>query len=431
MIRRLLRAPALLALPLALLAGACTERLETADGCPVLCPGQTFDILDTILDPAIVFDTTLSGFPFQGYESPLVLASRGDSLDVRPVIRFDTLTRFYQPIGVDTVTAVRTLDSLRLQVRLQRGSLKLPAVFFVDAYDVGDSTVSDTLPRALLPHFVPARFLGSAQVDSAALLFDTTTVTIFLDTAKVMAIISTPDAPLRIGLRVRAASSVSVYVTPSEDATNGPRIRYRVSRDTLVPAPVLRPSSTTPTTPLNINGDFLDYHIVAAGPDPRKAGRFGVGGMPAVRSYLRFDLPRWLTDSTAVLRAQLELVQDPLRGVADKDSVTIRTQMVLAGYATTDLSRAARLLAPVGYFIGDSIRVAPGDSGTVRLEINALFRAWRTTAGLPSIPSALVLRSDFEGLIPQGARFFGVTAPAGLRPRLRVSYVPSLKFGQP
>ena len=54
MIRRLLRAPALLALPLALLAGACSERLQTADGCPVLCPGQTFDILDTILDPAIV-----------------------------------------------------------------------------------------------------------------------------------------------------------------------------------------------------------------------------------------------------------------------------------------------------------------------------------------------------------------------------------------
>ena len=430
MIRRLLRAPALLALPLALVAGACTERLQTADGCPVLCPGQSFEVLDTILDPAIVFDTTLGGFPLQGYESPLVLASRGDSLDVRPVIRFDTLTRFFTPSG-DTSRAVTRLDSLTLKVRLTRTSLRLPATFFVDAYDVGDSLAPDSIPTALLPHFVPARLLGTVQVDSAALLFDTTTVTFYLDTAKVMAILRVPNAPLRIGLRVRAASSVQLYVTPSDDATHGPRLRYRVSPDTAIPAPVLRPSSATPVHPQNLNGDLLDYHIVAAGPDPRKAGRFGVGGMPAVRSYLRFNLPRRLTDSTAVLRAQLELVQDPLRGVAERDSVTIRTQLVLAGYATTDLSRAARLLAPAGYFVGDSIRVAPGDSGTVRIEINALFRAWRTTAGLPNIPSALVLRSDFEGFGPQGARFFGVTAPPGLRPRIRVSYVPNIKFGQP
>ena len=47
MTRRLLRAPALLAVLLATIAGACSERLDTADSCPVLCPGQQLDIVET------------------------------------------------------------------------------------------------------------------------------------------------------------------------------------------------------------------------------------------------------------------------------------------------------------------------------------------------------------------------------------------------
>lgn len=430
MIRRLLRAPALPALALVLVAGACSERLDTGNSCPVLCPGQQLDIRDTIIDPGIVLDTTLSGFPLLGIEQglPLLLASRGDSLDVRAIMRFDSLARVFAPTG-DTVRAVTRVDSATLQVRIARSDLKVPNTFFLDAYDVGDTTLVDSLPSNLIPFFVPGRLLGTKQVDSATFI-DSATIKIPLDTARVRQIVTTGQV-LRIGLRVRSAEPVMVFVTTSDDATNSPRIRYRVSADTTVAALVISPSSRTPRTPVNVNGDLLDYSLVVRGQDPRAAGRFAVGGLPSVRTYLRFNIPRWLTDSVAVLRARLELVQDPIYGFDDDDSLTVRAQLVIAGHATTDLNRAARLLAPLGFFVGDAIRRTPNDSGVVEIEINALFRAWRTNAGLPSVPQALVLRSDLEGVGAGGLRFFGRNAAPALRPRIRVSYVPNISFGQP
>jgi len=427
MIRRLLRAPALLALPLALVVGACAEDLDTAAGCPVLCPGQTLDILDTILDPAVVLDTTLGGFPLQGLESPLFLASRGDTLDVRVIVRFDTLTRLWTPPG-DTLQPVTFVDSASLRVRIFRTSLKVPNQFAIEAYDVGDTSLVDSLPTTLLPLFVPSRLLGTLPVDSADFR-DSATVSIPLDTAMVREIV-TSGRVLRIGLLVRSTESAAFHMTTSDDASNGPRLRYRISTDTTVAALSISPSSETPASPVNLNGDLLDYMLVARGVDARAAGTFAVGGLPSVRSYLRFQIPAWLTDSNAILRAQLELVQLPLRVIDPSDSVTLRAQMVIAGNATNDIGRAARLLAPLDFFSA-AITRAPGDSGVVTLEINRLLLAWRTNAGLPSLPQAIVLRSDFEGFGAGGMRFFGVGAAPTLRPRLRVSYVPNIRFGQP
>lgn len=429
MIRRLLRAPVLLVFPVALLVGACTERLSTADSCPLLCPGQQLDILDTVIDPAVVLDTTLQVFPLLGFESSLLLASRGDTLDTRVIVRFDSLARVFQPTG-DTARPITHIDSATLTLQLAKTKLKVPNRFYIDAYDVGDTTLVDSLPTTLLPFFVPGRLLGTLQIDSATFI-DSGNVKIPLDSALVRAIASMPGAVLRIGLQLRSIESGAILVTSSDDATNGPTLRYRVSADTAVAAVSHKPSSFTPRVPVNVNGDLLDYLLIADAPDIRAPNRFSIGGLPGNRTYLRFDLPRWLTDSTAVLRAQLVFVQDPVRGFDENDSLTVRAQLVLAGRATTDLNRASRLLAPAGFFIGDAFRVAPADSGEVSLEINSLMRTWRTVDGVQSIPSALILRSDFEGNSALGVRFFGLGAGPALRPRLRVSYVPNIRFGQP
>lgn len=428
MIRRPPRALALLALPLVFAVGACTEKLTTAGGCPALCPGQTLEIRDTVLDPVVVFDTTLAGFPLQGYESPLLLASRGDTLDVRPIIRFDTLTRYYTPTG-DTLQRVVNVDSATLRVRIFRTAVKVPQTFFIDAYDVGDTTLADSLPSALEPFFVPSRLLGSVQVDSATFI-DSATVTIHLDSAMVRTRVTTDDV-LRIGLRLRSAESGMFYVTTSDDATNGPRLRYRVTADTAVAAISLTPSSAFPKAPVNVAGDYEDYQLVVRGTSPRASGRMAVGGLPALRSYLRFTLPARLTDSVAVVRARLELTQDPVRTVQATDSMNVRVGLVLATAATTDLTRAARLITGVGVLTGDSARVAPGDSGVVRIEMNAFLRAWGTVDGLRDIPQAIVLRTELEGIDPRGVRFFGATAAPALRPRLRVSYVENIRYGRP
>jgi hypothetical protein len=71
--------------------GACNEHLDAGSACPSLCPGLSVPIKDTVLTPVLDFDTTLVGYPSIGTEEGIPLASRGDTLDVRGVIRFDSL----------------------------------------------------------------------------------------------------------------------------------------------------------------------------------------------------------------------------------------------------------------------------------------------------------------------------------------------------
>src|SRR5574338_368335 len=84
-------------LGLALGAGvvACGEDLESGAACPVLCPGQNLTVFDTTFD-AVSFDTTVSGIPGFGTEASMYLAARGDTLDVRGVVRFDSLPSTFQ-----------------------------------------------------------------------------------------------------------------------------------------------------------------------------------------------------------------------------------------------------------------------------------------------------------------------------------------------
>ncbi len=428
--RRLLRAPLLLALSLVFIVGACSEDIESGAACPTLCPGQQLDILDTVITPAVVLDTTVGDFPLLGFEPALLLASRGDTLDVRGIIRFDTLVRFFKPSDDADAIPVTSVDSATLNIFLRRTSLPLPATFTIEAFDVGDPTLPDLDPTTLGPLFVPERLMGSITLDSGD-VNDTTVVKIPLDTAKLRANISDPDKVMRFGLVFRATGGGQVHVVTSSDAVRPPRLRYRVSPDTAVSVAVLAPSSGTPKTPLFVSDNFHDYNMVAGSRDITTASTFAIGGMPAARSYLRFELPRWLTDSVAIVRASLELVQDPIRGLDDTIPVAIYGQMVLAGFEVTDLRRAMDLVAPVQFFITDSLYVAPGDSGVVSIEINGLIRQWGTVDGERRLPNALTLASRLEGASGFAARFFSMEAPPELRPRLRVSYVPSIAFGRP
>lgn len=433
--RRLLRAPALVVLGLAVLAGACTERLENGAACPALCPGQELIVLDTTLTPAIVLDTTLGPYPFQGYESPMLLAKRGSALDTRIIVRFDTLVRDYAPSN-DTLRPVRTVDSASVMIRLIKTGLAVPSTFYLDMYDVRDSTAIDTIPAQLLPHFVPSRLLGTLQIDSADFV-DSASVRIPIDTAVLMAAIREPLLGMRVGIAIRSASDVAFWVTTADDPGNGPRLKFRPvsatpgGADSTAIAFTITPTSQTPTRPLFANADYIDYLLVANAPNLRAANRFSIGGVPGLRTYLRFDLPLWLTDSSFVVRAQLEFTQDPIYGLDQGDSIVVFPQLVLAGNLVTELSRAATLLAPAGFFVTDSIRRAPADSGSVAIEINGLIRNWVSTNGVRPLPSAIVLRSAREGYSAVGLRFFGLGAAPGLRPRIRVSYVRNASFGRP
>lgn len=431
MFRRSFRSVWLLALPLAFVLGACTEDLETGAVCPTLCPGQGIIVYDTVLTPAYVYDSTLVGFPNLGLEAPLLLARRGDTLDVRSVIRFDTLIRTFRPTPADTLRPIVDVDSAFLVVRLKSNGLATPSQWFVDAYDVFSPGLEDSTTADLIPLFTPARLMGTYEGD--ATLSDTVAVKIPLDSAYLRAIIADTARRLRLGLQVRSADPIQLVLTSYDPSVaNAPFLEYKVAPDeTVGRVGPLFPFSETPADVGIVADDYTDFSLYVTTPNDVAAERFTVGGLPGARAYLRFDLPLWLTDSVGVLKADLELIQDPVRGLSDTDTLHINGHLVLAGFGITEERRAATLLSPSDLFV-PTRSVLPSDTGLVTIPLGFLVRQWNTQGVAIPIPRAIVLRGSQEGALPLAARFFGFNASdPTLRPRLRVSYTPNTVFGRP
>jgi hypothetical protein len=191
----------------AALLASCSEKLQNDAGCPILCPDQGGDVVNVTLD-ATTMDTTVASASGVGTELGLLIAARGDSLDTRAIIRFDTIPDRYAPKAADTTTvAVTEVDSAYIAMRVDTSALKITGALTLEAYDVdttltNDSTVADTLTAPLLQLFRPDRLIGS-QTYTRAQILDTLKYSIsnaaILDKAK-------SGKRLRIGLRAVSSS---------------------------------------------------------------------------------------------------------------------------------------------------------------------------------------------------------------------------------
>lgn len=405
--------------------GACNEHLDAGTACPSLCPGLAVPIRDTVLSPILELDTTLVGYPSLGTEAGIPLAARGDTLDVRGVIRFDSLTKIFAPAG-DTSRQVTRADTAILRIRLNLTQSRLPATVTFLAYDV-DTTAADDNQAAVLALFRPDRLLSSRTVARA----DITDSLVFPLSGDMIVGKIASGNNLRIGLRLIGSGPVSLRVHTTETGLPA-EVRYYVSPDTAVHQIVVTPYSKTPVEPPLLAYDYRDYAVVARNALPSAGPQaFSTGGVPARRAYLRFVIPQWLLDSTTIVRATLQLTQVPMRGFDQYDSVTVIGQAVAATPLISDLYRSTQILVPPGLFVTDSIHVAPADSGTRTLELNALLRLWKAQIGAEAPQRAIVLLMKEEGLHGAEVRFFNSRAAAPVRPRLRVSYISRIEFGVP
>jgi hypothetical protein len=409
----------------AAVAGACNEHLDAGAACPSLCPGLAVPIRDTLLTSVVDLDTTLVGYPSIGTEEGIPLAARGDTLDVRGVIRFDSLIRVFAPTG-DTARPVSRADTAILRMRLNLTQSRLPSSVTFEAYDV-DTTADDGDMKAVLALFRPDRMIATKTLARA----DITDSLVFpLSGALLLGKIQA-GGNLRVGLRVIGSGPVSLRVHTTETGLAA-EVRYYVSPDTSTHQVVLTPFSKTPLEPPSLASDYRDYAVVARNTLPSAGAQaVSTGGVPARRAYLRFVVPQWLLDSTTIVRATLQLTQVPMRGFDQADSVTVIGQAVAATPLIADLYRSSQILVPAGYFVSDSIRVAPADSGQRRLELNALMRVWKAQTGETAPQRAIVLLMKEEGLHGAEVRFFNSKSPVSVRPRLRVSYIPRVDFGVP
>ncbi|MEA3245077.1 MAG: hypothetical protein U9Q74_02855 [Gemmatimonadota bacterium] len=420
------------------LAGACREQLDGGPACSVasaLCPGQAVDLRDTIIDPVLAFDSTFGGFPGTGTEVFLPLVNYGDSLETVAIARFDTLTTLFSPPG-DTVQSVLYADSVYLRMDVDLRRARVPDSVRIDVYDVGDPTLApgfvDSVPAMLRTRFVPGRIIGGKTFSKVQIV---DSILVPVNDSAMLAHLrdSTYGWPrLRVGVRVRGIGGPVAFRIGSEESGSPMRLRYRPKADTSVHQQEVNLASGDPADRADIRIDLRDFPVVLKSKLPNPPNQMMIGGIPGNRVYLRFNIPSRLSDSTTVIRATLRLTQVPYPFGADSDTVVVHTHVVLASPLVTDLRRASTFLSQAGLVVEDSLSLSPHGSGVREIELYPLVRGWALQSGQTNAPPrAVVLATSNEGTLPLIATFYSTTAAPGLRPRMRLTYIPKVGFGTP
>ncbi len=402
------------------IAAACSEKLDNSAGCPILCPDQGGAIQTVTLD-AVSLDTTVSALTGQGTETRLLLATRGDTLDSRAIIRFDSIPARYTKPGSDTTSfEITTPDSVLLRLIVDTVGSKLPGPLTLDLYDVNsDAPDSAIAPIAAL--FTPARLITSSTFALTALK-DTINVKI-----PGAAILARKGGPMRIGIRARSTASVQLRLFSQEGAGSPSALSFRVSPDTTIARVVLLPYSKTPVGQPILAQSLNDYTLLVRGTPAGPANSLNIGGLPASRVYMRFNVPAFLVDSVDVVRATLLLTQIPNTSLDPADSMSIIPNLSLAAGAVTDVAKASQIIAVVNT---DTLTVVPGGSGVKTLEVATVIGLWRLQTANET-PRALILISTREGQSALQSRFYSREAAPELRPRLRISYSARKSTGLP
>lgn len=423
-----------IALGCAALIGACKEKLDSGTTCgaaAALCPGQTVEIRDTVISPALDFDSTYVGFPTRGTEFFLPLISVGDTVQTAVVVRYDSLTTFYLP-ALDTARPITYVDSARIRLKLDLTRGAVPDSVRIDLYDVDNGTADDTASAPVLARLKPQYRIGGGTFAKAQIadslyvsLSDSALLAHIRDTMPVT------KARLRLGITVSGKGPV-VFRTGSVESGAPINLFFRPKNDTAARSIVTVPASAGPTDRADIRRDLMDYMLIVKNTSPTIPGTMAVGGVPGRRVYLRFNLPRRLTDSTTIIRATLRLTQRPYPFGGPADTVVIHPHVVLASANITDNRRASTLIGLTGLIVTDSLAVIPRDSGQRTIELYTLVREWGLQAALAHAPArALVLTASNEGGLPRQAIFYSSTANAALRPSVRITYIPKIRFGIP
>lgn len=403
-------------------AAACTENLEGGAACPSLCPEQSEQFRDTTFE-AVVLDSSLAGYPALGIAPNLLLANRPDTLVTRMVMRFDVLRSSYFQNGTGALDSITTVDSVFLKIPLDTTGRRGSTPVQLEAFDV-DTAVNDTVPAVIRSLFRADRLIGSLTI-TPSITGDT--VRIPLSRTVLQAKIAA-RAPLRVGVRL-AGGSGQLRVRAFAFGVSSSTLQYDPATDTTYQPLVITAQTTIPNASADVNLAYTTYALIDVGSPPPGPNTILVGGMPAHRAYLRFNVPRRITDSSTIVRADLLLTQQRSSFASAGDTVAIYPLVPTAIAEVSDLRRAIDLAAEGALLRLDSTRFVPSDSGQRAINILPLARSWRTLS--PDVPRAIALRIGLEGGQPAELRFFNRAAPAAVRPKLRITYLPKSEFVLP
>jgi len=179
-------------------------------------------------------------------------------------------------------------------------------------------------------------------------------------------------------------------------------------------------SAGTPVarTPGSLGAAFASF--VFNPPAPPLDSTLAVGGVPSARSILRVAFPRFIRDSSQIIRGTLILVPAaPVQG-APSDSFVVEAHTVF-----TDVGAKSPVI--VDATRTDTAVIHAGVSDTVQIEVTNLMQFWASDT---TRATTLVLRPKAEATSFSLIRFYPSAAQA-FRPALRITFVRRFPFGAP
>ncbi|NUO64498.1 MAG: hypothetical protein HOQ34_13085 [Gemmatimonadaceae bacterium] len=428
----------------ALLATACTEKLGSGRACPDLCPIEEVFISDTTIQGVVVDSTVFAG-PAVGSEGRILLATRTDgAIDLRGVLRFDTLPNTFT-VTKNGTTVTDTIQGV-LQSQLvvsgaDTSTRQIPAgdSNVIAAYDVDTVGVLDTAVSPVAALFVPSRKLGEGRFPSV-LAIDTMRIPL---NDSIVGARMVGNGRLRIGLRIESGGNTTVRLS-STTGSRQPVLRYRAfsgadttSKDTLL---TWYPNSGSPTDDQVVKAQLADYTLVVKGTPPPPTGVFAVGGVRGRRTYLAFDVPRRLLDSTQIVRATLHLSQVPAPLAEPGDTALLEALLGTAKGVVKDISKRTLFHEPVTFDINGRIvgamsglpqvAIKADTTATRSIEVAPILRQWANVDST-DVPHTIILQLPTEGIELTELWFASLEATPALRPTLQITFVPRNAPGIP
>ena len=428
----------------ALLATACTEKLGSGRACPGLCPIEEVFISDTTIQGVVVDSTVFAG-PAVGSEGRLLLATRtDDAIDLRAVIRFDTLPNTFAVTKngtsvTDTIQGLLKAQLLVVGDDTLNAHLPTTDSIVIAAYDVDTTGVADTAVAPVAALFVPSRKIGEGRFPSA-LAADTMRIPL---NDSIVAARMIGNGRLRIGLRLESGGNNIVRLSSTTGA-HEPILQYRAfsgadttSADTLK---TWFANSSSPSDDQTVKAQLADYTLVVKGTPPPPAGVFAVGGIRGRRTYLAFDVPKRLLDSTQIVRATLRLSQVPAPLAQPGDTARLEALLGTAKGVVKDIAKRTLFHEPLtfnanGQIVGaisglPEVRLKADTTATRSIEVAPIMRAWANVDST-DVPHTIILQLPTEGTELIELWFASLEAAPALRPSLQITFVPRNAPGIP
>jgi len=401
-----------------LLAAACVERVSAPGHCPAFCPSGQIEIVDTVLTSIISRDSTFRGYVTALHAPLLLAADLPGFVDGRAIFRINGFGQRFILSSTDT-GAVLGADSARLQLTVARrdtGAHNLSLAFYRLPIRVDSTTTfaglagpfTDSLVKRVNIDTLLARPGHKDTLTGDSVVVDTVNHVLVLalkfDTAAAR-YVGTDSGTVAYGVRVSADSLASIAITKS---TLSWQWYLRVDS---IGTPVAR-------KPGALGVAFSSF--VFDPPPPPPDSTLAVGGVPSARSFLRVALPRFIRDSSQIIRGTLTLVPvAPVQG-APSDSFVVEAHTVF-----TDVGAKSPIIVDVTRTDTAIIHIGPRD--TVRIEVTNLLQFWASDT---TRATTLVLRAKQEAASFSLIRFYPSVAQA-FRPALRITFVRRFPFGAP